>query len=109
MKRPWIVNIKKTEITGRTIFNITYIRCDPEEKQYFDVVVHNNNFNSVSAFEVIDDKQHSLSIEETEALIEKFKLKNIRETFTTRWWNCSKSKSPKKGWTRPGWQLLPRK
>ena len=109
MKRPWAVDIKKTEITGRTIFNIIYIRNSPYEVQYFDVVVHNNNFNSVSAFEVIDDKQYSLTIEDTEALIEKFKLKDIRETFTSRWGDCPKSKSPTKGWTPSGKQLLPRK
>nr|DAE25224.1 MAG TPA: hypothetical protein [Siphoviridae sp. ctWWc42] len=97
MKRPWIINIKKTEIVGRTIFNITEARDNPHEVQYFDVVVHNNNFNSASAFEVINDKQYSLSIEDTEALIEKYKLKDIRETFTTRWGNCQKLKSPTKG------------
>lgn len=109
MNQQRAVYIKKTEITGRTIFNITDVLSDPHEERFFDVVIHDGDFNSANAFEVIDDKQHSLSIEETEALIEKFKLKNIRETFTTRWSNCSKSKSPTKGWTPSGKQLLPRK
>lgn len=85
MSRPWAVYIKKTEIPGRTIFNITDVLSDPHEERFFDVVIHNGDFNSGSAFEVIDDKQHSLSIEDMEAIIEKYKLKDIQETYTVRW------------------------
>ena len=74
-------------MAGRTIFNITDILHDPPEERCFDVVVHDGNFNSVSAFEVIDDKQHSLSIEDTEAIIEKYKLKDIQKTYTVMWNN----------------------
>ena len=87
MTRPWAAYIKKTEILGRTVFNITDILNDPPEERDFDVVVHDGNFNSASAFEVIDDKQHSLSIEDTETIIEKYKLKNIQKTYTVRWNN----------------------
>ena len=87
MTRPWAAYIKKTKIAGRTIFNITDILHDPPEERFFDVVVHNGDFNSVSAFEIIDDKQHSLSIEDTEAVIEKYKLKDIQKTYTVRWNN----------------------
>ena len=79
--------IKKTKMAGRTIFNITDILHDPPEERCFDVVVHDGDFNSVSAFEVIDDKQHSLSIEDTEAIIEKYKLKDIQKTYTVMWNN----------------------
>ena len=72
---------------GRTIFNITDILHDPPEERVFDVVVRDGNFNSVSAFEVIDDKKHSLSIEDTESIIEKYKLKDIQKTYTVRWNN----------------------
>ena len=85
MTRPWAAYIKKTKIAGRTIFNITDILHDPPEERCFDVVVHDGDFNSVSAFEVIDDKQHNLSIEDTEAIIEKYKLKDIQKTYTVRW------------------------
>ena len=87
MTRPWAAYIKKTKIPGRTIFNITDILHDPPEERFFDIVVHNGNFNSVSAFEVIDDKQHSLNIEDAEAIIEKYKLKDIQKTYTVRWNN----------------------
>ena len=87
MNRPWSVYIKKTKMAGRTIFNITDILHDPPEERCFDGVVHDGDFNSVSAFEVIDDKQHSLSIEDTEAIIEKYKLKDIQKTYTVRWNN----------------------
>ena len=85
MNRPWSVYIKKTEMPGRTVFNIADILHDPPEERDFDVVVHDGNFNSVSAFEIIDDKQHSLSIEDTEDIIEKYKLKDIQATYTVRW------------------------
>lgn len=85
MTRPWSVYIKKTKILGRTIFNITDILHDPPEERDFDVVVHDGDFNSVSAFEIIEDKRHSLSIEDTEAIIEKYKLKDIQETYSIRW------------------------
>ena len=88
MTRPWAAYIKKTEIPGRTIFNITDILHDPPEERCFDVVVHDGDFNSASAFEVIDDKQHSLSIEDTEAIIEKYKLKDIQKTYTVMWNNA---------------------
>ena len=87
MTRPWAAYIKKTEMLGRTIFNITDILHDPPEERFFDVVVCDGNFNSASAFEVIDDKQHSLSIEDTETIIEKYKLKDIQKTYTVRWNN----------------------
>ena len=87
MTRPWAAYIKKTKMAGRTIFNITDILHDPPEERCFDVVVHDGDFNSVSAFEVIDDKQHSLSIEDTEAIIEKYKLKDIQKTYTVMWNN----------------------
>ena len=87
MTRPWAAYIKKTKMAGRTIFNIADILHDPPEERCFDVVVHDGNFNSVSAFEVIDDKQHSLSIEDTEAIIEKYKLKDIQKTYTVMWNN----------------------
>ena len=87
MNRPWSVYIEKIEMPGRTIFNITDILHDPPEERCFDVVVHDGDFNSVSAFEVIDDKQHSLSIEDTEAIIEKYKLKDIQKTYTVMWNN----------------------
>lgn len=87
MTRPWAAYIKRTKILGRTIFNITDILHDPPEERFFDVVVRDGNFNSASAFEVIDDKQHSLSIEDTEAIIEKYKLKDIQKTYTVRWNN----------------------
>lgn len=82
MTRRWAGFIKKTEMPGRTIFNITDILNDPPEERDFDVVVHDGDFNSVIAFEIIDDKQHSLSVEDTEAIIEKYKLKDIQKTFT---------------------------
>lgn len=86
MNRPRTVCIKKTEISRRTIFNIYDILEDPYEKRCFDVVVHDDNFNSVSAFGVTDGKQHSLSVDDTEAIIEKYGLKDIRESYTVRWW-----------------------
>lgn len=85
MNRPWSAYIEKTEIPGRTIFNITDTLNDPYEERFFDVVVHDGDFNSANAFESIDDKQHSLSIEDTEAIIEKYKLKDIQETYSVRW------------------------
>ena len=85
MNRPWSVYIKKTETPGGTVFNIADILHDPPEERDFDVVVHDGDFNSVSAFEIIDDKQHSLSIEDTEDIIEKYKLKDIQATYTVRW------------------------
>lgn len=85
MTRPWSAYIKKTEIPGRTVFNITDVLEDPYEERCFEVVVRNKDFNSVNAFEVIDDKRHSLSIEDTEAIIEKYKLKDIQVTYSIRW------------------------
>ena len=87
MTRPWSAYIKKTEIPGRTVFNIIDTLEDPYEERCFEVVVRNKDFNSVNAFEVIDDKQHSLSIEDTESIIEKYKLKDIQETYSIRWNN----------------------
>lgn len=87
MTRPWSAYIKKTEIPGRTVFNITDLLDDPYEERCFEVVVHDGNFNSVNAFEVIDDKQHILSIEDAEAIIEKYKLKDIPATYNIRWGN----------------------
>lgn len=87
MNRPWSVYIEKTEMQGRTVFNIIDVLEDPHEERCFEVVVHNGNFKSVNAFEVIDDKQHSLSVEDTEAIIEKYKLKDIPGTYNIRWNN----------------------
>lgn len=87
MNRPWSVYIEKTEIPGRTVFNIIDVLEDPHEERCFEVVVRNGNFKSANAFEIIDDKQHSLSIEDTEAIIEKYKLKDIPATYNIGWNN----------------------